>query len=154
MSSQDPVLFRTKLQAPLNEARSPGTQLGAFFFEQIVSGMTITLHDVELILGIPVYSGVVDAPSYLLTESWTSVPAIPPSRCTHDYMSWFIHRTHPRIQNPDKLPRVVQYLTPGRPSPLVVLNMITPFIDPDTTDESMMYKQICRIMKDFYLYSD
>ncbi|KAI5671379.1 hypothetical protein M9H77_11743 [Catharanthus roseus] len=42
----------------------------------------------------------VEAPSYLLAETWTSVPAIPPSACTDDYMQWFLPHSHPRIQNP------------------------------------------------------
>ncbi|KAI5676747.1 hypothetical protein M9H77_07697 [Catharanthus roseus] len=45
-----------------------------------------------------------EAPSYLLTETWTSVPAIPVSSCTDDYMEWYLPRTHPRIQNPGNIP--------------------------------------------------
>ncbi|KAI5683437.1 hypothetical protein M9H77_04665 [Catharanthus roseus] len=48
-----------------------------------------------------------EAPSHLLTSTWTSIPAIPPSRCIDDYIPWFFPRTHPRIQNPDRLPRGV-----------------------------------------------
>ncbi|KAI5659503.1 hypothetical protein M9H77_28296 [Catharanthus roseus] len=49
-----------------------------------------------------------EAPSHLLMETWTSVPTIPPSWCTDDYMPWFLPRTHPRIQNPERLPCGVQ----------------------------------------------
>ncbi|KAI5672127.1 hypothetical protein M9H77_12491 [Catharanthus roseus] len=45
-----------------------------------------------------------EAPSHLLTETWTSVPAIPPSTCTEDYMDRFLPRTQPRIQNPINVP--------------------------------------------------
>ncbi|KAI5680994.1 hypothetical protein M9H77_02221 [Catharanthus roseus] len=45
-----------------------------------------------------------EAPSHLLTESWTSVPVILPSSCTDDYMEWFLSRSHPRIQNPANIP--------------------------------------------------
>ncbi|KAI5682920.1 hypothetical protein M9H77_04148 [Catharanthus roseus] len=45
-----------------------------------------------------------EAPSHLLMSTWTSIYTLPPSRCTDDYMSWFLPRTHPRIQNPDRLP--------------------------------------------------
>ncbi|KAI5659423.1 hypothetical protein M9H77_28216 [Catharanthus roseus] len=43
---------------------------------------------------------LLEAPSHLLTESWTSVPAIPASSCTDDYMDWYLPHSHPRIQNP------------------------------------------------------
>ncbi|KAI5649159.1 hypothetical protein M9H77_35164 [Catharanthus roseus] len=46
-----------------------------------------------------------EAPSHLLIETWTSVPAIPPSACTNDYMQWFLPRSHQRIQNPLNIPR-------------------------------------------------
>ncbi|KAI5660161.1 hypothetical protein M9H77_28954 [Catharanthus roseus] len=45
-----------------------------------------------------------EAPSYLLTESWTSVPVIPMSSCTDDYMRWYLSRSHPRIQKPGNIP--------------------------------------------------
>ncbi|KAI5660001.1 hypothetical protein M9H77_28794 [Catharanthus roseus] len=45
-----------------------------------------------------------EAPSHLLIESWTNVPAIPPSSCTDDYMGWYLLRSHPRIQNPENIP--------------------------------------------------
>ncbi|KAI5662589.1 hypothetical protein M9H77_21912 [Catharanthus roseus] len=38
----------------------------------------------------------------------TYIPVLPLSRCTDDYMPWFLPCTHPRIQNPDRLPRGVQ----------------------------------------------
>ncbi|KAI5656508.1 hypothetical protein M9H77_25301 [Catharanthus roseus] len=46
-----------------------------------------------------------EALSHLLTKTWTSVPAIPPSACTDDYMQWFLPRSHPWIQNPVNIPR-------------------------------------------------
>ncbi|KAI5657044.1 hypothetical protein M9H77_25837 [Catharanthus roseus] len=79
-------------------------------------------------------------------ESWTSVSAIPPSRCTHDYMAWFICRTHPRIQ-PNRLPYGILYRIPSRPSASVVLDMIVPYINLDTSDPDGMYRQICCIME-------
>ncbi|KAI5648942.1 hypothetical protein M9H77_34947 [Catharanthus roseus] len=47
-----------------------------------------------------------EAPSHLLTETWTSVPAIPVSSCTDDYLDWYFPRTHPRIQNLGNIPAV------------------------------------------------
>ncbi|KAI5658649.1 hypothetical protein M9H77_27442 [Catharanthus roseus] len=44
------------------------------------------------------------ASSHSLTESWTSVPARPPSSCLEDYMNWFLTRSHSRIQNPSNIP--------------------------------------------------
>ncbi|KAI5672581.1 hypothetical protein M9H77_12945 [Catharanthus roseus] len=46
-----------------------------------------------------------EAPSHLWTETWTSVPVIPPSACTNDYMQWFLPCSHPRLQNPVNIPR-------------------------------------------------
>ncbi|KAI5678766.1 hypothetical protein M9H77_09716 [Catharanthus roseus] len=46
-----------------------------------------------------------EAPSHLLTETWTSVPTIPLSSCTDDYVDWSLSRSHPRIQNPSNIPR-------------------------------------------------
>ncbi|KAI5652715.1 hypothetical protein M9H77_29902 [Catharanthus roseus] len=45
-----------------------------------------------------------EAPSHLLTETWTRVPAIPASSCTDDYMDWYLSCTHPRIQNSENIP--------------------------------------------------
>ncbi|KAI5677718.1 hypothetical protein M9H77_08668 [Catharanthus roseus] len=45
-----------------------------------------------------------EAPSHLLTESWTSVPAIPSSSGTDYYMGWYLPCSHPRIQNPENIP--------------------------------------------------
>ncbi|KAI5682775.1 hypothetical protein M9H77_04003 [Catharanthus roseus] len=45
-----------------------------------------------------------EAPSHLLTESWTSVPAIPPSSCTEDYMDWFLLRSHRGYRIPQIFP--------------------------------------------------
>ncbi|KAI5671802.1 hypothetical protein M9H77_12166 [Catharanthus roseus] len=45
-----------------------------------------------------------EAPSHLLTDSWTSVLAIPASSCTDDYMDWYLPCTHPMIQNPRNIP--------------------------------------------------
>ncbi|KAI5682471.1 hypothetical protein M9H77_03699 [Catharanthus roseus] len=44
------------------------------------------------------------APSHLLIETWTSVPAIPSSSCTDDYMGWYLPHSHLRIQNPGNIP--------------------------------------------------
>ncbi|KAI5658968.1 hypothetical protein M9H77_27761 [Catharanthus roseus] len=44
-------------------------------------------------------------PSHLLTETWTSVPAIAASSCADDYLDWYLPRTYLRIQNPKNIPR-------------------------------------------------
>ncbi|KAI5682155.1 hypothetical protein M9H77_03383 [Catharanthus roseus] len=41
----------------------------------------------------------------LICGGTTSVPDIPPSSCTEEYMDWFLPRSHPRIQNPSNIPR-------------------------------------------------
>lgn len=81
-----------------------------------------------------------------------SVPGIPPSQCTNDYMPWYLCRTHLRIHNPDRLPHSVhQYLAPSRPTPIIVLGMLAPFIDPDIHDVAGRYRDICLIMEEFHL---
>ncbi|KAI5672864.1 hypothetical protein M9H77_13228 [Catharanthus roseus] len=65
-----------------------------------------------------------EAPSHLLTESWTSVSAIPASSCTDDYTDWYLPRTHPRIQNPRNIPS--GYNVPVAPAmpPKALLDLI------------------------------
>ncbi|KAI5677185.1 hypothetical protein M9H77_08135 [Catharanthus roseus] len=65
-----------------------------------------------------------EVPSHLLIKSWTSVPAIPASSCTDDYMGWYLPRTHPRIQNPENIPN--GYNVPVAPAmpPKALLDLI------------------------------
>ncbi|KAI5659198.1 hypothetical protein M9H77_27991 [Catharanthus roseus] len=70
-----------------------------------------------------------EAPSHLLTETWTGVSAVPISHCIDDYMAWFLSHTHPRIQNPERLPRGVQLPTATLISKDVLLDMITHEVD-------------------------
>ncbi|KAI5664773.1 hypothetical protein M9H77_24096 [Catharanthus roseus] len=65
-----------------------------------------------------------ETPSHLLTESWTSVPAIPVSSCTDDYMGWYLPYTHPRIQNPENI--LSGYNVPVAPimAPKALLDLI------------------------------
>ncbi|KAI5681037.1 hypothetical protein M9H77_02264 [Catharanthus roseus] len=65
-----------------------------------------------------------EAPSHLLTETWTSVPAIPASSCTDTYLDWYLPRTHPSIQNPGNIP--IGYNVPVAPAmpPQALLDMI------------------------------
>ncbi|KAI5668654.1 hypothetical protein M9H77_18507 [Catharanthus roseus] len=65
-----------------------------------------------------------EAPSHLLTESWTSVPAIPGSFCIDDYMDWYLPRTHLRIQNPENI--LSGYNVPVAPAmpPKALLDLI------------------------------
>ncbi|KAI5676187.1 hypothetical protein M9H77_07137 [Catharanthus roseus] len=77
-----------------------------------------------------------EAPSHLLTFTWTNKRAIPLSRCTDDYMPWFLPCTHPRIQNPDRLPRCVQLPTTTPITPHVPLDMIALELDRDDIDDA------------------
>ncbi|KAI5677052.1 hypothetical protein M9H77_08002 [Catharanthus roseus] len=65
-----------------------------------------------------------EAPSHLLTETWTSILAIPPSSCTDDYMQWFLPRSHPRIQNPRNIPRGFHVPADSPMSPQALLDSI------------------------------
>ncbi|KAI5650134.1 hypothetical protein M9H77_36139 [Catharanthus roseus] len=47
-----------------------------------------------------------EAPSHLLTETWTSVLGIPLSSYTDDYIGWYLPRSQPRIQNHGNIPSV------------------------------------------------
>ncbi|KAI5658326.1 hypothetical protein M9H77_27119 [Catharanthus roseus] len=65
-----------------------------------------------------------EAPSHFLTETWTSVPAIPASSCTNDYMDWYLPRTYPRIQNLGNIPRGYNVpIAPAMP-PKALLDLI------------------------------
>ncbi|KAI5652619.1 hypothetical protein M9H77_29806 [Catharanthus roseus] len=76
-----------------------------------------------------------ETPSHLLTSTWTSIPAIPPSRCTDDYMPWFLPRTHLWIQNPDRFPRGVQLPTIAPITLNVLLDMVARDLDRDDIDD-------------------
>ncbi|KAI5658922.1 hypothetical protein M9H77_27715 [Catharanthus roseus] len=65
-----------------------------------------------------------EAPSHLLTETWTSVPAIPASSCTDDYLDWYLSHTHPRIQNPENIPRGYNVPLAAAMPPKALLDMI------------------------------
>ncbi|KAI5680816.1 hypothetical protein M9H77_02043 [Catharanthus roseus] len=65
-----------------------------------------------------------EAPSHLFTKTWTSVPAIPASSCTDDYIDWYLPCTHPRIQNPGNI--LSGYNVPVAPAmpPKALLDLI------------------------------
>ncbi|KAI5675798.1 hypothetical protein M9H77_06748 [Catharanthus roseus] len=65
-----------------------------------------------------------EAPSHLLTETWTSVSAIPASSYTDDYLDWYHPRTHPRIQNPGNIPRGYNVPLATAMPPKALLDMI------------------------------
>ncbi|KAI5667881.1 hypothetical protein M9H77_17734 [Catharanthus roseus] len=79
-----------------------------------------------------------EAPSYLLTSIWTSISAIPPSRCTNDYMPWFLPRTHPRIQMSSAIARREEPWCNERSliTPHVLLDMISRDLDRDNIDDA------------------
>ncbi|KAI5682569.1 hypothetical protein M9H77_03797 [Catharanthus roseus] len=91
-----------------------------------------------------------EAPSHLLTSTWTSIPAIPPSRCTDDYMPWFLPRTHPRIQNPYKLPRGVQMPTITPITPQVLLDMVARELDRDDIDDATKVSRASDMIKRYH----
>ncbi|KAI5652271.1 hypothetical protein M9H77_29458 [Catharanthus roseus] len=91
-----------------------------------------------------------EAPSPLLTSTWTSIPAIPPSRCTDDYMPWFLPRTHPRIQNPDRLSRGVQLPTIAPITPPVLLDMVARELDRDDIDDATKVSRASDMIKRYH----
>ncbi|KAI5680540.1 hypothetical protein M9H77_01767 [Catharanthus roseus] len=91
-----------------------------------------------------------EAPSHLLTSTWTSIPAIPPSRCTDDYMPWFLPRTHPRIQNPYRLPRGVQMPTIALITPQVLLDMVAHELDRGDIDDATKVSRASDMIKRYH----
>ncbi|KAI5676391.1 hypothetical protein M9H77_07341 [Catharanthus roseus] len=71
-----------------------------------------------------------------MTADETNIPVIPPSRCTDDYMPWFLSRTHLSIQNPDRLPRSVQLPTIAPITPHVLLDMVARELDRDDINDA------------------
>ncbi|KAI5668489.1 hypothetical protein M9H77_18342 [Catharanthus roseus] len=76
-----------------------------------------------------------EAPSHLLTESWTSVPTIPPSSYTDDYMDWFLPRSHPRIQNPSNIPHGFYVPVASAMPPQALLDLIAREATREDVDE-------------------
>ncbi|KAI5656732.1 hypothetical protein M9H77_25525 [Catharanthus roseus] len=82
----------------------------------------------------------VEAPSYLLTESWTSVSTIPPSSCTDDYMGWYLPRSHPRIRNPENIPSGFHIQVAPTMPPQALLDLIAR----ETTREDSEFRRTVR----------
>ncbi|KAI5653923.1 hypothetical protein M9H77_31110 [Catharanthus roseus] len=93
---------------------------------------------------------LLEAPSHLLTSTWTSIPAIPPSRCTDDYMPWFLPHTHPRIQNLDRLLRGVQMPTIAPITPHVLLDMVARELDRDDIDDATKVGRASDMIKRYH----
>ncbi|KAI5663539.1 hypothetical protein M9H77_22862 [Catharanthus roseus] len=91
-----------------------------------------------------------EAPSHLLTSTWTSIPAIPPSRCTDDYMPWFLPRTHPRIKNPYRFPRGVQMPTITPVTPKVLLDIVARELDRDDIDDATKVSRASDMIKRYH----
>ncbi|KAI5670775.1 hypothetical protein M9H77_11139 [Catharanthus roseus] len=91
-----------------------------------------------------------EAPSHLLTSTWTSILAIPLSQCTDDYMPWFLPRTHPRIQNPDRLSRGVQLSTTTPITPHVLLDMVAHELDCDDIDDATKVSRAFDMIKSYH----
>ncbi|KAI5663261.1 hypothetical protein M9H77_22584 [Catharanthus roseus] len=90
-----------------------------------------------------------EAPSHLLTSTWISIPAQPPSRCTGDYILWFLPRTHPRIQNPDRLPRCA--IADAAPiTPHVLLDMISRELDREDIDDATKVGRASDMIKKYH----
>ncbi|KAI5661293.1 hypothetical protein M9H77_20616 [Catharanthus roseus] len=91
-----------------------------------------------------------EALSHLLTSTWTSIPTIPPSRCTDDYMPWFLPPTHPWIQNPCRLPCGVQMPTIAPITPQVLLDMVAREFDCDDIDDVTKVSRVSDMIKRYH----
>ncbi|KAI5650550.1 hypothetical protein M9H77_36555 [Catharanthus roseus] len=78
------------------------------------------------------------------------IPAIPPSWCTDDYMPWFLPRTHPRIQNPYRLPRGMQMPTIAPITPQVLLDMVARELDRDDIDDATKVSRASDMIKRYH----
>ncbi|KAI5680869.1 hypothetical protein M9H77_02096 [Catharanthus roseus] len=91
-----------------------------------------------------------EAPSHLLTETWTSIPTILPSACTNDYMEWFLLRTHPRIQNPINVSREF-HVPVDLPMPAsALMDMIAREVHRDDAEKEEKYDKIADLVKHHY----
>ncbi|KAI5668120.1 hypothetical protein M9H77_17973 [Catharanthus roseus] len=91
-----------------------------------------------------------EAPSHLLTSTWTNIPAIPPSRCTDDYMPWFLSRTHLPIQNPCRLPRGVHMPIIAPITLQVLLDMVARELDCDDIDDATKVSRASDMIKRYH----
>ncbi|KAI5673398.1 hypothetical protein M9H77_13762 [Catharanthus roseus] len=82
--------------------------------------------------------------------TWTSFTVVPTSHCTDDYMAWFLSRTHPRIQSPERLPRGFQLPTATPISKDVLQDMITREVDRDDTDSDTKIRRISDMLRKYY----
>ncbi|KAI5671968.1 hypothetical protein M9H77_12332 [Catharanthus roseus] len=90
-----------------------------------------------------------EASSHLLTSTWNNVLALPPSRCTDDYMPWFLPRTHLRIQNPKRLPRSVQLPTTTPITLHVLVDIISREVRCDDIDYATRIGRISDMIKKY-----
>ncbi|KAI5653969.1 hypothetical protein M9H77_31156 [Catharanthus roseus] len=91
-----------------------------------------------------------EVPSHLLTETWTSVPAIPHSACKDDYIQWFLPRSHRSIQNPMNVPRGF-HLPVDPPMPtLAPIDLIAHEVHRDDAGEEERLDRIADLVKRHY----
>ncbi|KAI5672573.1 hypothetical protein M9H77_12937 [Catharanthus roseus] len=92
-----------------------------------------------------------EAPSHLLTETWTSVPTILVSSCTDDYMDWYLPRTHPRIQNPENIPN--GYNVPVAPAmpPKALLDLIARESHRQDIDGDKFRRRVRDLLRQHYI---
>ncbi|KAI5659013.1 hypothetical protein M9H77_27806 [Catharanthus roseus] len=104
---------------------------------------------VYMVKNVFIYALWLEALSHLLMSTWTNVPALPLSRCTDDYMPWFLPRTHPRIQNPERFPRSIQLLTTTPITLKVLVDMISLEVDRDDIDDATRIGRISDMIKNY-----
>ncbi|KAI5670862.1 hypothetical protein M9H77_11226 [Catharanthus roseus] len=92
-----------------------------------------------------------EAPSHLLTESWTSVPTIPTSFCTDDYIDWYLPRTHPRIQNLVNIPSGYNVpIAPAMP-PKALLDLIAHECHRQDIDGDEFRRTVRDLLRKYYI---
>ncbi|KAI5657332.1 hypothetical protein M9H77_26125 [Catharanthus roseus] len=114
--------------------------------------LTIVLTIEPLIMAIPYLmlgqASHVEAKE--LSGCCLSIPDLLPSWCIDDYMPWFLSRTHPRIQNPDRLPYGVQLPTVAPITPHVLLDMISRELNSDDIDDTTKVGRASDMIKKYH----
>ncbi|KAI5677142.1 hypothetical protein M9H77_08092 [Catharanthus roseus] len=109
-----------------------------------------SLLEAWIYLYFPMFAPPVRPGARLCKSHIQSILAIPSSPCTNDYMHWFLLRTHPRIQNLDRLPRGVQLPTTAPITPHVLLDMISRELYRDDIDDTTKVGRASDMIKRYH----
>ncbi|KAI5683984.1 hypothetical protein M9H77_05212 [Catharanthus roseus] len=84
------------------------------------------------------------------TFTWNSVPAIPPSSCTDNYMGWYLPRSHPSIQNPENIPSGFHLLVAPVMPPQALLDLIAREATREDLEDSEFRRMVRDLLRKHY----